>query len=356
MVNKKVLKVVTALFLSTVLCASCGKVPENVDNEPESEENTHIESEVSEEKDEEAAVLGRRRVVVPDNPVEVAGLDNGIRPYSILVANNGLVFTDTHFKSVWKYAGDKVESIAGGSGTRNIYDVPESDYNDGEADKALFGKLTAIEKFLDWYIVADSDNDALRLIHNGDVETVNAVFEGSEKLATFDNPTGLATDKVGNLYVSDTNNGRIIRITTKGLATVILKNLKSPMGLSISGNTLYIAETGANRILKTDLVSDTLKTEVVAGNGEEGFEDGDVKKALFSSPKGILVSGDDIYVADTVNGAVRLIRDGEVTTIIKGTDGTLDGYPISPTGLCILDEKMYVCDNFNGKIYVFDLK
>ncbi len=209
MVNKRVLKVVTALFLSTVFCASCGKDPENVDNEPESKENV----ETAEAAEEKAEVLERKRVVIPNDPVEVTGLNDEIRPYSILVANNSLVFTDTHFKSVWKFAGDKVESLAGGSGVEIIYGVPESDY-----------------------------------------------------------------------------------------------------------------------------------------------EDGDVKKALFSSPKGILVYGGDIYVADTVNGAVRLIRDGEVTTVIKGTDGTIEGYPISPTGLCILKEKMYVCDNFNGKIYVFDLK
>jgi thiol-disulfide isomerase/thioredoxin len=80
------------------------------------------------------------------------------------------------------------------------------------------------------------------------------------------------------------------------------------------GKRLFIADTGHNRIVQTDLQG---ANPVVIGSGEEGFADGDYAKAQFNRPQGMCLDGNTLYVADTENHAIRAIKlkDGNVTTI-----------------------------------------
>jgi len=81
-----------------------------------------------------------------------------------------------------------------------------------------------------------------------------------------------------------------------------------------SGKRLFIADTGHNRIIQKSLEG---KDSVLIGNGEQGFDDGDFKKATFNRPQGMCLDGDTLYVADTENHAIRAIdlKDGEVSTV-----------------------------------------
>jgi thiol-disulfide isomerase/thioredoxin len=81
-----------------------------------------------------------------------------------------------------------------------------------------------------------------------------------------------------------------------------------------AGKRLFIADTGHNRIIQTDLDGNN---PVTIGGGEEGFDDGDFKKATFNRPQGICVDGETLYVADTENHAIRAIdlKAGKVATI-----------------------------------------
>lgn len=93
------------------------------------------------------------------------------------------------------------------------------------------------------------------------------------------------------------------------------------------GQTLYIADSGHNRILVASL-SGELRRAI--GTGEEGFADGGANEATFRQPQGLALSGDGktLYVADTRNHAVRAVdvASGEVTTI-AGTGKQLDRLP-----------------------------
>ena len=282
------------------------------------------------------------------------------KPCTIFMDGDDLIISDTYYDAVWKYDGTEFTKIAGADSVEDIYGVPLGGYNDGKAEEALFTDPFEITKFKDGYAVSDTKNNVVRYIHDGIVETLNAAISsgGSEKLCEFNNPTGLATDNEGNLYVSNTGEGEIIRITGDGKAEKILVNLNEPMGLYIFDGSLYIAETGANRIVKSVLKEDKAGViDVVAGSGEEGMKDGDAKEALFSSPKTLFVTENgSVYVADTVNSAIRCIKDGEVTTVVEGNTGEINAYPVTPTGLCIKEDVLYVCDNFNGKIYEFEME
>ena len=81
-----------------------------------------------------------------------------------------------------------------------------------------------------------------------------------------------------------------------------------------AGKRLFIADTGHNRIIQTNLDG---AEPVTIGSGEEGFDDGESDKATFNRPQGMCLEGETLYVADTENHAIRAIdlKDHTVTTI-----------------------------------------
>ena len=118
---------------------------------------------------------------------------------------------------------------------------------------------------------------------------------------------------------------------------------------------LYVAETGANRIVKIE----NGQISLVAGSGQEGSADGPASQAAFAFPQGVVVGQDGtVYIADTGNGAVRRIQNGETDTILsretlRGQESILA--PASPTGLLLAGRTLYVCDSFNRAVYVIAL-
>ena len=92
---------------------------------------------------------------------------------------------------------------------------------------------------------------------------------------------------------------------------------------------------------------------VVAGSGTADLTDGAAKTAAFSAPQGV-TAGDDgsVYVADTGNSAIRKIKGGSVTTLVVQDPQQLSGGMISPTGLLLQGNSLYICDPFTRKIAI----
>ena len=151
----------------------------------------------------------------------------------------------------------------------------------------------------------------------------------------FDHPTGLAADDEGNLYVSDTFNGAVRKVTPKGGVSTVAKGLSEPTGLCWKDGVLYVAETGKNRIVKVE------DGKVTSISGQYAF----------SGPQGVTV-GDDgsVYVSDTGNGAVCRIKDGSVTALVQSDSGLT-----SPVGLLVQGGKLYICDTFARKVFVYQI-
>lgn len=312
-----------------------------------------------------AAIVSLSAVIVHKTNIKAAAAANILGELDVLCAPNsivpdddgGFLITDLYGKKVWRIKNGKSSVYAGGDSKQDRYGEPLGGYNDSSLSETLFREPWAISPFLEGYAVSDMENGTVRLVDgNGSTRTINGesdVLETSVNGVTFDKPSGLATDKNGDLYVSDTGRGAIRKITTSGEVQTVIEGLNRPMGLCYADGILYVAETGANRVIS---VKDG-EISLVAGSGECGDADGSIEEASFSSPQGVAVDKDGtVYIADTVNACVRVVKDGKVDTILRPTDEILETGPVSPTGMCICDGYLYVCDNFSREIYIVPIK
>lgn len=278
-------------------------------------------------------------------------------PGGIAQAADGLVLTDLYNRKVWKFRAGRLELLAGGDTARDVNNQPVGGYRDGPASRCSFKSPWAVAPFLDGWAVSDPENGAVRYIAEGGVQTLNCSPRESglptdKGRVALTYPTGLAVDESGSLYIADTHEGAIRRVAPDGSTTTFASGLSDPMGLCWSGGALYVAETGVNRIVRIE----GGRAVPVAGSGQEGAEDGPAAQASFSFPQGVAVDGDGtIYVADTGSGAVRRVRDGEVTTLLSGETRWEEQTvlaPASPTGLLVAGQTLYVCDGFNRAVYM----
>ena len=196
-------------------------------------------------------------------------------------------------------------------------------------------------------------------------------FDGDGKRATqapLGMIAGVAVDNQGRVYLADPSNNLVVRFTTNGNLTVIAGNgkqgysgdggpatfasLGQPSGLALdpAGN-LYIAER-YNGIIRKVALDGTIST--VAGTGKNGFADGPAVSALFRHPVAIAFdAAGSLYIADDYDNRVRkLSTDGNVTTVAgTGAPGFSGDGPA--TG-ALLNAPAGVAVDSRGNIYLSD--
>ena len=167
-----------------------------------------------------------------------------------------------------------------------------------------------------------------------------------------DFPSGIAVDSAGGFYVASVAQNRVYRVGVDGAITLVAGSshgfsgdggratsarLASPTGVAVdSAGNLYIADTRNNRVRRVS--SDGVIT-TVAGNGAAGFsgDGGPATSAQLSSPNGVAVDGTgNLYIADGDNKRVRKVSAGGVigTVAGSGTGGvTSDGVPATSAQL-----------------------
>lgn len=253
--------------------------------------------------------------------------------------------------------------------------------------------------------IADSDNFEVRKVAGGTISTAagqnsqGAGFGGDLGPATSArlwNPTGVAVDSSGNIYIADPYNN-VVRVVCENQTPIACTNnafagytyaagdintfagndtngagyqgdgspatgslVNNPEAVTLDSNgNLYIADTGNNVIRK---VTPAGIISTIAGNGVPGYsgDGGQATQAMLNAPKGIAVdSSNALYIADSVNCVIRVVEpDGNIYTIAgNGAAGYAGDGGVAtsaqlwfPSGVALHGGNVYVADNGNNVI------
>ena len=223
-------------------------------------------------------------------------------------------------------------------------------------------------------------------------EPVVGNADGTGSAARFFNPRGLAVDNVGNIYVADTFNHTIRKVTPEGVVTTLAglaaqfdndgnilaggsgsadgtgsdARFNRPQGVAVdSAGNVYVADTGNSPFFGP--VGSTIRKVTPAGvvttlaglAGRSGSVDGTGITARFNQPQGVAVdSAGTVYVTEVFGTVRKVTPAGAVTTLagLVGSSGNADGTGNAarfsyPSGVAVDSAgNVYVADNGNSTI------
>ena len=201
----------------------------------------------------------------------------------------------------------------------------------------------------------------------------NGYQNGLASAANFYSPFGVVTDADGNVYVADTNNLVIRKISTDGLVTTLAgsgqvgysdgtgnsASFVYPISIAMdAAKNIYVGDRG-NESGKVRKISPAGTVTTLAGTGSQGHQDGAGDQASFFGIEGVAVDvSGNVYVADRGNNKIRKISPNGFVSTFAGTGATggTDG-PVSsasfnmPRGLAMdTTGNLYVSDYGSGSI------
>lgn len=198
---------------------------------------------------------------------------------------------------------------------------------------------------------------------------IKGYADGSGAQAEFRLPNNIATDKAGNIYVADTANDVIRKITPDGTVNTLAGSARShgstdgqgsnarfwaPFGVAVdAAGNVYVADTANNTIRK--ITPDGIVSTLAGLAGKPGSDDGTNSTARFRNPWGVAVDNadGDVFVADMSNDTIRHITpDGVVHTFAgaAGMLGSADGFGNDAR----FDNPFAVAVDGAGDVYVSD--
>lgn len=245
---------------------------------------------------------------------------------------------------------------------------------DGLGAAASFNAPAALAVDARGYLyVADADNHTIRRVSpSGQVTTlagragVSGAQDGACAAATFSNPHGVAVDDEGNVFVADTDNSVIRRISPDCRVSTFAgqpgvagsddghgakASFRWPQDLATdrAGN-VYVSDIGSHTIRR---ITPDGQVSTLAGQASvAGSADGTGKRALFRHPKGIATdAAGNVFVIDSNNYAIRRVTPrGEVITVAAQMD--LQGMTL-PNGVAIRGTALHV-SLYDGGMWVQD--
>jgi len=173
--------------------------------------------------------------------------------------------------------------------------------------------------------VTDSTNNVVRDISSGFIGTLigdRAVIRdtgsGPDSSASLLNPTAVATDSSGNVYIADAASERVLEVMKGTFSTLATNVFPIALALDPSGNVYF---NSGNSIVEYSNGNMT----TIAGGTARGYagDNGPAISAQFAAPSGLAIdSSGNIYIADTGNQRIRRISNGTITTVAgNGTAG-----------------------------------
>ena len=192
--------------------------------------------------------------------------------------------------------------------------------------------------------------------------------DGSGNNGRFNTPGGVAVDNVGNVYVADTGNHTIRKVTPAGAVSTLAglagnsgstngtggsARFYAPQGVAVdSSYNVYVADTGNHTIRKITAAGVVSTLAGLAGNS--GSTNGTGSSARFYAPQGVAVdSSGNVYVADTWNHTIRKITVGGAVSTLAGSPGNYGSADATGTSAQFYQPQGVAVDSA-GNVYVGD--
>ncbi|MBZ5594857.1 MAG: hypothetical protein LAP39_21640 [Acidobacteriia bacterium] len=296
-------------------------------------------------------------------PATSAQLHN---PGSIALDAGGNIYVEDYFNQRIRKISNGVITTLAGNGTPGF---------SGDGGPATSAQLnlngtngTAVDAAGNLYI-ADQFNHRIRKVTKGVISTVagNGTFGfsgdgGPATHAQLNNPTGVAVDAAGDIYIADSGNSRIRKVSG-GLITTVAGN--GTPGSSGDGGPAADAELGAGSVA-CDGSGNLYITEgqrirkvsngvisTIAGIGVP-VENEPAVASWLSSPWGVAVDkAGDVYIADASNARIRKVSQGVISTVAGGSGNGFGGDGGSATA-ALLNGPYGVAVNSSGELYIAD--
>lgn len=270
------------------------------------------------------------------------------QPASTAVDSHGNIYVaDLVNRTIRKItSGGTVSTFAGTTSQQGTNDGV------GGAAKFMSPQAVAVDSSDNIYVADQGGHTIRKITSDGTVTTLaglgksSGTNDGVGNVARFNGPQGVAVDKAGNVYVADTGN-QIVRIITPGGSVTTLAGLAgqsgsadgtnrvarfaAPRGIAVDGQTnIYVSDVNNSTIRKLVINGTNCIVTTFAGTaGQNGDVDALGTAARFHSVFGLVADPTgNLYAADRYNAVIRKITpDGNVTTFagVGGTVGSTDG-------------------------------
>src|SRR6202046_4336238 len=212
--------------------------------------------------------------------------------------------------------------------------------------------------------------------------------------SSLDPPQNVAVNAAGDVFIADTYNNRVVKVTPQGQVTTVagdgaagysgdgrlaaFAELNEPTGVAVDAKgDLYIADSANNVIRRVDAKTGIITTvagDVAADKADDGLggfsgDNGPATRAQLNDPQGIAIDGaGDLFIADTFNNAIREVTTAGVISTVVNAAPAAGGTPPAgsessgkaptasklntPYGIAIdpSTDDLYIADTDNSKI------
>ena len=241
-------------------------------------------------------------------------------PYGLVVDGAGNLFIAEWWKGRIRRVDPSgiITTIAGGGSGGDGGPAVEAGLN--RPSKVTFDRAGNL-------FIADSSNHRVRRVDTtGTITTVAGTGKagysgdgGAAIRARLNQPSGVAVDGAGNLFIAETGSHRVRRVDRSGTITTIAEGFSEPEGIAVDGaGNLFIADTDNHKIRR---VEPSGRITTVAGTGRNGYsgDGGPAVAAQLAWPRGVAVDGSgNLYIADAWNFCIRRVDATGIISTIAG--------------------------------------